>query len=75
MINTLVTLKSPHPSEHRVLIGLFPDTDEGPEFKNGTMALVIDHKMLNDGEYVPLILVEGIIGWIFNDEWMPIEGS
>ena len=74
-INSLIELKSPHPTERRVLVGLLPDTDLAPEFKNGTMALVVDHRKLNDGEHVPLILVEGVVGWIFNDEWIAVEGS
>ena len=74
-INSLIALKSRHPSEGRVLIGLFPDNEEGPEFANGTMAIVVEHKLLNDGEYVPMILVEGVVGWIFNDEWISVEGS
>ena len=73
-INSMVTLQSPHKGEGRVLVGLFPDTDEGPEFKNGTVALIVDHRELQDGEYVPMILVEGVVGWIFNDEWIPVEG-
>ena len=74
-INSLIKLKSTHPSESRVLIGLFPDNEEGPEFSNGTMALVVEHKKLDDGEYVPMVLVEGVVGWIFNDEWVAVEGA
>ena len=74
-INSLIKLQSPHPNESRVLIGLFPDNEEGPEFSNGPMAIVVEHKLLNDGEYVPMVLVEGVLGWIFNDEWTAVEGT
>jgi len=52
---------------------------ETREFPIGTVAMVIGHMDHPDDKTgdttVPLIIVDGFKGWIFNDEWKYLTGS
>lgn len=76
-VGQLVRLKHYAPGINNLWVcGL--EEDEGEiEVPCGTIALVIDRHVRGDGLLhegpVPVILVNGFRGWIFRDEWEPIE--
>ena len=46
-------------------------TQEVRDFVPGTVAMVIEHASHPDSkdQMVPLLLVDGFTGWVFDDEW------
>jgi len=46
-------------------------TQEVRDFVPGTVAMVVEHANHpdDDGRAVPLLLVDGFTGWVFDDEW------
>jgi hypothetical protein len=72
-IGSLVTLRPFSRTMNYVKVESLANEDEVRDFPVGTIALVIDHRVHPDdrtGETaVPVVLVEGFQGWVFNDEW------
>ena len=76
---TLIKLVSKFKGQKNILVGNVPDDDGSQEFEPGTPAVVVGQANLSekyDGVAVaPLILVNGFLGWIYNDEWEPFGES
>lgn len=47
------------------------DSQNVRDFPPGTIAMVIEHAPHPDdeGRMVPILLVDGFTGWVFDDEW------
>jgi hypothetical protein len=72
-IGSLVTLLPFSPTMDYVKVESLLNENEVRDFPIGTIALVIDHQEHPDDRTgdtrVPVVLVDGFQGWVFNDEW------
>lgn len=78
-IGTLVRLKPWHGQGHTIRVEAIEPDHEGlwqdREFDADAVALVVGHidrENESRNRMVPLVMVDGWVGWIFNDEWRPI---
>jgi len=76
---TLIKLVSRLNCQRNILVGNIPDDDNAQEFAPGTLAVIVGQANLDEnydgGTVTPLILVNGFLGWIYNDEWEPLGES
>ena len=72
-IGSLVTLRPYSLTMSYVKVESVADGDQVRDFPVGTLALVVGHREHPDDKsgdtMVPVVLVEGFQGWVFNDEW------
>lgn len=75
-IGSLIQLRPYHSSMDFVKVESLTDPDTVRDFPLETIAMVIDHGKhpdhigSSDPMLVPVVLVDGFAGWIFEDEWM-----
>jgi hypothetical protein len=75
-VGSLVRLHHYMDANERLYIGSLNEGQDDLEVDSGTLALVIGirrHGTQSEQAAVPIVLIGDIVGWVFCDEWEPVE--
>lgn len=75
-VGALVRIKS-YGTAHEVMIGQIdpgdPDNDVLCVVTSGKIAMIVGTYYRDDGKHMPIVIVDNIHGWIFQDEYEVID--